>query len=99
MLGRAESGGAAGRSDRRSDLLVAEAAGAGGGRQLGEGCFVAGFGGAAGGPEQAVVAIALVLLLDPGGQVPHAGALSTARLWGAPPLGFEDADDRCPVQP
>src|SRR5512133_473758 len=91
-------GGAAGRADRRGDLAVGEPGRPSGGRELGEDGFVADLGGAAGGPEQAVVPASFVLLLDPGGEVAQVATLTPGRLAGGVPLGFEQAGDLVPVQ-
>ena len=92
MLGELVSGGAPGRGDRRGDLAVGEAGRPGGRREVGEHRLVSGLGGAAGGPEQAVVAVALVLLGHPGGeaaQIPAVGRWRAGRAtWR---LRFEQA--------
>src|SRR5215831_19870497 len=97
MLGRGP-GGAARRPDRRGDLAVGEAGRPGCGREFGQDGFVAGFGGAAGGPEQAVVPVALVLLLDPGSEVTEVPVLKLGRPGGGVALGVEQAGDLAPVQ-
>src|SRR5262249_22617639 len=71
-----------------------------GGRHVGERGVVAGFGGAAGGPEQAVVAVVAVGRQrgDPGGEVAQVRVLSCGQAGGGVPLGFEQAGDLVPVQ-
>src|SRR5260370_26871772 len=92
-------GGALGGADRRGDLAVGQPGRPGGGGQPGERSVVAGFGGAAGGPEQAVVPVALLLLPDPGGEVAQAGVLNCGWwLDGGVAFGFEQASDLAPVQ-
>src|SRR5262249_35754084 len=91
-------GGAAGRPDRRGDLAVGEPGRPGCGHEFGQDGFVAGFGGTAGGPEQAVVPVALVLLLDPGGEVAQVAALNPGRAGGGVAFGFEQAGDLAPIQ-
>src|SRR5205823_7243648 len=90
--------GAAGRLDGRGDLPVGQPGGAGRGLELGQDGLIAGFGGAAGGPEQAVVPVSFVLLLDPGGEVAQLAALNPGWLEDGVPLGFEQAGDLGPVQ-
>src|SRR5262249_14509868 len=97
MLTRA-LGAAAGRGDGRGGLPVGQPGGAGGVREFGQDRLVAGFGGAAGGPEQAVVPVALLLLTDPGGEVAEVAALRPGRPDGDVPPGFEQAGDLSPVQ-
>src|SRR5437667_11553713 len=97
MLNRAP-GGAAGRLDGRGDLPVGQPGGAGRGRELGQDRLVTGFGGAAGSPEQAVVPVSFVLLLDPCGEVAQVAALDPWWLEDGVPLGFEQAGDLGPVQ-
>src|SRR5205823_5167153 len=91
-------GGAAGRPDRRSDLPVGEPGGPGRVGEFGQDRLVAGFGGAAGGPEQAVVPVALVLPFDPGGEATQLAALGPGWPDGGALLGFDQAGDLVPVQ-
>ena len=90
---------------RRAEAMVAvisrsgQARGPGGGSQVGEDRVVAGFGGAAGGPEQAVVAVALGLPADPPGEMAQVAAprRGPARRWrGA--RGSSKRGDWRPVQ-
>src|SRR5207244_5388591 len=97
MFNRAP-GRAAGRLDGRGDLPVGQPGGAGRGRELGQDGLVAGFGGAAGGPEQAVVPVSFVLLLDPGGEVAQVAALDPGWLRDGIASGFEQAGDLGPVE-
>src|SRR5206468_11629557 len=88
----------ASRPDRGGDLPVGQPGRPGGGRELGEHGLVAGFGGTAGGPEQAVVPVAFVLLLDPGGEVAQVAALDPGWLDDGLAFGFEQAGDLVPIQ-
>src|SRR5690348_2783024 len=91
-------GGAAGRPNRRGDLAVGEPGPPRGVREVGQDGLVAGFGGAAGGPEQAVVPVALVLPFHPGGEVAQVAALTFGWPRGRVPFGLEQAGDLVPVQ-
>src|SRR5690349_3834092 len=88
----------AGRLDGRGDLPLGQPGGAGRGCEFGQDGLVASFGGAAGGPEQAVVPVSFVLLPDPGAEVAQVAALNPGQLNARVAFGFEQAGDFAPVQ-
>ena len=88
---RRAPGGAACRADRRCDLARGEPGRPGGDGESGERGLVASFGGPAGGPEQAVVPVALVLPFHPGGEVAQVAALNLGWPRARVPFGFEQA--------
>src|SRR5579859_5952474 len=101
VVGRDAAGlaGSAGGVQGSGDLLVFEAGLAGGGGQGAEVGGWVGVEGAVGGPEQACVAVALLLAGDPPGEMAQVVVGSLARLRpGDLPMGLEQLGCRVPVQ-
>ena len=98
MLRRRVRRGAAGRCNGPADLVVGEPGRPRGDRELGEHCLVPGLGGAARGPEQPVVPVALLLLADPRGEAAQVAAASGGRAGCRMSLVVKQAGDLAPVQ-